>query len=204
MSLAPILEINPHYPQPHHVQKAVEVLRGDGVIAYPTDTNYGIGCAIFSKKGIDRLYQLKDRDRKKPFSFLCSDLSDVAKYGLVSNFAYRTMKQFTPGPFTFILTATRTVPEMMHNRQRQVGIRVPNAPFILAVAAELGRPIVTTSAINPKVGEALVDARSIKEVLGNRIDFILDGGIQPNEPSTVISLIGDEITLIRQGKGILS
>jgi len=181
----------------------VEVLRADGVMAYPTDTNYGIGCAIFSKKGIDRLYQLKDRDRKKPFSFLCPDLSDVAKYGLVSNFAYRTMKQLTPGPFTFILTATRTVPEMMQNRQRQVGIRVPDAPFILAVAAELGRPIVTTSAVDPKEGEALVDARSIKETLGNRIDFILDGGIQPNEPSTVVSLIGDEVTLIRQGKGIL-
>jgi tRNA threonylcarbamoyl adenosine modification protein (Sua5/YciO/YrdC/YwlC family) len=204
MSLAPILEVNPNHPHPHHVQKVAEVLRADGVIAYPTDTNYGIGCAISSKKGIDRLYQLKDRDRKKPFSFLCPDLSDVAKYGLVSNFAYRTMKQLAPGPFTFILTATRTVPEMMQNRQRQVGIRVPDAPFILAVAAELGRPIVTTSAMDPRDGEALVDARSIKETLGNRIDLILDGGMQPNEPSTVISLIGDEITLIRQGKGILS
>ncbi|MCL2625986.1 MAG: L-threonylcarbamoyladenylate synthase [Cystobacterineae bacterium] len=203
MPLAPILEIDANHPHPRHIQRAVEVLRADGVMAYPTDTNYGIGCAIFSKKGIDRLYQLKDRDRKKPFSFLCPDLSDVAKYGLVSNFAYRTMKQLTPGPFTFILTATRTVPEMMQNRQRQVGIRVPDAPFILAVAAELGRPIVTTSAVDPKEGEALVDARSIKETLGNRIDFILDGGIQPNEPSTVVSLIGDEVTLIRQGKGIL-
>jgi len=204
MSAAPILEINPQHPQPHHVQRAAAVLRADGVIAYPTDTNYGIGCAIFSKKGIDRLYQLKDRDRKKPFSFLCADLSDVAKYGHVSNFAYRTMKQFAPGPFTFILTATRTVPEMMQTRQRQVGIRVPDAPFILAVAVELGCPIVTTSAVNPRGGEALVDARSIKEVLGNRINLILDGGIQPNEPSTIISLIGDEIDLIRQGKGILS
>jgi len=201
---APILEVNPQHPQPHHVQRAAEVLRADGVIAYPTDTNYGIGCALFSKKGIDRLYQLKDRDRKKPFSFLCADLSDVAKYGHVSNFAYRTMKQLAPGPFTFILTATRTVPEMMQTRQRQVGIRVPDAPFIVAVAVELGHPIVTTSAVNPRGGEALVDARSIKEVLGNRIHLILDGGMQPNEPSTILSLIGDEIGLIRQGKGVLS
>lgn len=172
-----------------------------GLIAYPTDTYYGIGCDLFSKKGIEKLYALKDRDRKKPFSFLCPDLSDVSKYAMVSNFAYRTMKQLTPGPFTFVLEATRLVPQMMQNKQRQVGIRVPQAPLMLAISAKLGRPIVTTSATEDD--QPLTDAKDIKEHLGNRLELILDGGIQPSEPSTVVSLIGDEIEILRQGKGII-
>lgn len=199
---APIVEVDPIHPQPRMVERAAKVLEDGGLIAYPTDTYYGIGCDLFSKKGIDRLYQLKDRDRKKPLSFLCPDLSDVARYALVSNFAYRTMRQLTPGPFTFVLEATRLVPQMMQTKQRQVGIRVPQAPLMLAIAAKLGRPIVTTSAQNDD-GEVLVDAKDIKDALGNRLDLILDGGVQPNEPSTVVSLIGDQIEIMRQGKGII-
>jgi tRNA threonylcarbamoyl adenosine modification protein (Sua5/YciO/YrdC/YwlC family) len=202
MPQAPIVEVDPVQPQPRVVERAGKVLEDGGLIAYPTDTYYGIGCDLHSKKAIDRLYALKGRDRKKPFAFLCPDLSDVAKYAKVSNFAYRYMKQLTPGPFTFVLEATRLVPEMMQTKQRQVGIRVPQAPLMRAIAAELGRPIVTTSATDSE-GEVLTDARSIKEVLGHRIDLILDGGIQPSEPSTVVSLINDEIEVLRQGKGIL-
>jgi tRNA threonylcarbamoyl adenosine modification protein (Sua5/YciO/YrdC/YwlC family) len=202
MPQAPIVEVDPVQPQPRVVERAAKVLEDGGLIAYPTDTYYGIGCDLHSKKAIDRLYALKGRDRKKPFAFLCPDLSDVAKYAKVSNFAYRYMKQLTPGPFTFVLEATRLVPEMMQTKQRQVGIRVPQAPLMRAIAAELGRPIVTTSATDSE-GEVLTDARSIKEVLGHRIDLILDGGIQPSEPSTVVSLINDEIEVLRQGKGIL-
>jgi tRNA threonylcarbamoyl adenosine modification protein (Sua5/YciO/YrdC/YwlC family) len=199
---APIVEVDPIHPQPRLVDRAAKVVEDGGLIAYPTDTYYGIGCDLFSKKGIDRLYALKDRDRKKPLSFLCPDLSDVARYALVSNFAYRTMKQLTPGPFTFVLEATRLVPQMMQTKQRQVGIRVPQAPLMLAIAAKLGRPIVTTSAQNDD-GDVLVDAKDIKEALGNRLDLIMDGGVQPNEPSTVVSLIGDQIEILRQGKGII-
>ena len=202
MAQAPIVEVDPVHPQPRVVERAAKVLEDGGLIAYPTDTYYGIGCDLNSKKAIDRLYGLKGRDRKKPFAFLCPDLSDVAKYAKVSNFAYRYMKQLTPGPFTFVLEATRLVPEMMQTKQRQVGIRVPQAPLMLAIAAELGRPIVTTSATDLD-GEVLTDARSIKDSLGNRLDLILDGGLQPSEPSTVVSLINDEIEVLRQGKGIL-
>ncbi|MEW6431767.1 MAG: L-threonylcarbamoyladenylate synthase [Myxococcota bacterium] len=202
MAQAPIVEVDPVHPQPRVVERAAKVLEDGGLIAYPTDTYYGIGCDLFSKKAIDRLYGLKGRDRKKPLAFLCPDLSDVAKYAKVSNFAYRFMKQLTPGPFTFVLEATRLVPEMMQSKQRQVGIRVPQAPLMLAIAAKLGRPIVTTSATDQD-GEVLTDARSIKEELGTRLDLILDGGIQPSEPSTVVSLIGDQIEVLRQGKGIL-
>lgn len=199
---ANILEVDPIHPQPRLVDRAAKVVEDGGLIAYPTDTYYGIGCDLFSKKGIERLYALKDRDRKKPLSFLCPDLSDVARFALVSNFAYRTMKQLTPGPFTFVLEATKLVPQMMQTKQRQVGIRVPQAPLMLAIAAKLGRPIVTTSAQDDE-GNVLIDARDIKEHLGARLDLILDGGVQPNEPSTVVSLVGDQIEILRQGKGII-
>lgn len=199
---ANIIEVDAVHPQPRVVDQAVAVLEDGGLLAYPTDTYYGIGCSLISKKAIDRLYQLKDRDRKKPLSFLCPDLSDVSQYAMVSNFAYRTMKRLTPGPFTFVLESTRLVPQMMQTKQRQVGIRVPQAPLMLAIAAKLGHPIVTTSATDEE-GAPLIDARDIKEKLGNRLDLILDGGVQPMEPSTVVSLIGDRIEVMRQGKGII-
>ena len=202
MSSAPILEVDPTHPQPRIVERAAKVLEDGGLIAYPTDTYYGIGCDLNSRKAIDRLYGVKGRDRKKPLAFLCPDLSDVSKYALVSKFAYRTMKQLTPGPFTFVLTATKLVPDMMQTKQRQVGIRVPQAPLMLAIASALGRPIVTTSATDLE-GDVLIDAKDIKEKLGNRLDLILDGGVQPNEPSTVVSLFDDQIEVLRQGKGII-
>ncbi len=202
MPAAPIVEVDPVHPQPRLVERAAKVLEDGGLIAYPTDTYYGIGCDLESKKAIDRLYSVKGRDRKKPLAFLCPDLSDVARYAVVSNFAYRTMRQLTPGPFTFVLEATKLVPEMMRTKQRQVGIRVPQAPLMLAIAAKLGRPIVTTSATDLE-GNVLTDARQIKEELGNRLDLILDGGVQPNEPSTIVSLIDDQIEVLRQGKGII-
>lgn len=199
---APILEVDIQHPQPRHIARAVQVLERGGVIAYPTDTYYGVGCDLMSKKAIERLYQLKGRDRKKPLSFLCPDLSDVAKYAHVSNFAYRTMKGLTPGAFTFILEATRIVPEVMMSKQKQVGIRVPDAPLARALAAGLGRPLITTSASDDE-GEPLIDAKDIKEKLGHGLDLILDGGVTLMEPSTVVSLIGDSMEVLRQGKGRL-
>ncbi len=202
MASAPIVEVDPVHPQPRIIERAAKVLEDGGLLAYPTDTYYGIGCDLSSKKAIDRLYGLKNRDRKKPLAFLCPDLSDVAKYARVSNFAYRIMRQLTPGPFTFVLEATKLVPDMMQSKQKQVGIRVPQAPLMLAIAAKLGRPIVTTSATNMD-GEVLTDAKEIKDALGARLELILDGGVQPSEPSTVVSLINDELEVLRQGKGIL-
>ncbi|MFP2933925.1 L-threonylcarbamoyladenylate synthase [Pyxidicoccus sp. 3LG] len=199
---APILEVDIEHPSPRHVQRAVEVLERGGLLAYPTDTYYGLGCDLSSKKGIERLYQLKGRDKKKPLSFLCPDLSDVAKYAHVSNFAYRTMKGLTPGAFTFILEATRLVPDLMMSKQKQVGIRVPDAPLVREVARALGRPLVTTSATNTE-GVPLTDAKDIKTELGHGLELILDGGVTLNEPSTVISLIGDTLEILRQGKGSL-
>lgn len=199
---APILEVDMEHPSPRHVQRAVELLERGGLLAYPTDTYYGLGCDLSSKKGIERLYQLKGRDKKKPLSFLCPDLSDVAKYAHVSNFAYRTMKGLTPGAFTFIMEATRLVPDLMMSKQKQVGIRVPDAPLVRELARTLGRPLVTTSATSTD-GVPLTDAKDIKTELGHGLDLILDGGVTLNEPSTVISLIGDTLEILRQGKGRL-
>jgi tRNA threonylcarbamoyl adenosine modification protein (Sua5/YciO/YrdC/YwlC family) len=199
---APILEVDIQHPQPRHIARAVQVLERGGLLAYPTDTYYGLGCDLMSKKAIERLYQLKGRDKKKPLSILCPDLSDVAKYAHVSNFAYRTMKGLTPGAFTFILEATRLVPEVMMTKQKQVGIRVPDAPLARALAAGLGRPLITTSASDDE-GEPLIDAKDIKEKLGHGLDLILDGGVTLMEPSTVVSLIGDSMEVLRQGKGRL-
>lgn len=202
MAAAPILEVDPIHPQPRHVERALKVLQDGGLLVYPTDTYYGIGCDLFSKKAIERLYQLKGRDKKKPLSFLCHDLSDVSQYAKVTNFAYRQLKHLTPGAFTFILEATRVVPEMMQTKQKQVGIRVPDAPLARALAQGLGHPIVTTSATD-REGEPLIDSRDIKAQLGNGVDLILDGGVHTHEPSTVVSLIGDQIEILRQGKGRL-
>ncbi len=202
MSIAPILEVDMEHPNPRHITRAVQVLNDGGLIAYPTDTYYAVGCNLFSKKAIDRLYELKGRDRKKPLAFLCADLSDVAEYAHVNNFAYRMLRQLTPGAFTFVMRATRKVPDMMATKQREVGIRIPDAAFARAMAKELGHPLVTASA-NNREGEPLIDAHEIKEELGNRLDLILDGGIIANEPSTVVSLLEDHAEILRQGKGIL-
>jgi tRNA threonylcarbamoyl adenosine modification protein (Sua5/YciO/YrdC/YwlC family) len=199
---APIVEVDPLRPAPRVVERVATLLADGGLLAYPTDTYYGVGCDLFSRKAIERLYALKGRDKKKPLAFLCPDLSDVARYAIVSKFAYRTMKRLTPGPFTFVLAATRLVPDMMQTKQRQVGIRVPEVPLLREVAARLGRPIVTTSATGAD-GEVLLDAHDIKEQLGNRLDLILDGGVHPNEPSTVVSLLDDQLEVLRQGKGVV-
>ena len=199
---APILEIDFEHPNPRHLRRAVDLLEAGGLIAYPTDTYFGIGCDLTSRKAIDKLYALKGRDRRKPLAFLCPDLSDVAKYAQVTNFAYRTMKQLTPGAFTFILNATRQVPDIMQTKQKQVGIRVPDSEVARALARELGRPIVTTSATD-RDGNVLVDAKDIKDELGHALDLILDSGVLQNEPSTVVSLLQDQIEVLREGKGKL-
>jgi tRNA threonylcarbamoyl adenosine modification protein (Sua5/YciO/YrdC/YwlC family) len=199
---APLLSVDPSHPHARSIERVAEVLRAGGLIAYPSGTGYGIGCDLSSKKAIDRLYALKRRDRQKPFAILCPDLSDVARYGMVSKFAYRTMRQLAPGPFTFVLAATRLVPEMMTTKQKQVGIRIPSLAWPQALLAALGRPLVNSSAADPEEA-ALLDAQDIRASMGRALELIVDGGVQSTEPSTVISLIGDEIEVIRQGRGVL-
>ena len=193
-----LVSVDPNNPSPRHISRIVEGLRQGNVIAYPTDTIYGLGCNIFNSKGIKRLYQLKQRDARKPFSFICSDMSDVANYCQVSNFAFRILKRHLPGPYTFVLEATKQVPNLLVTRQKTVGIRIPDNPIALAIVRELGHPLVTTS-VNESGEEPLVDPYDIDEKFGRSLDMVIDGGIMLGDPSTVISLLDDKIEILRQG-----
>lgn len=200
MAAAPIVEIDPQHPQPRLVERAVQALSSGGLVAFPTDTYYGIGCDLFDKRAIERIYQLKQLPKTHELSFICLDLAEVARYAVVDNAAYRVLRRKTPGPFTFILPATRLVPDLALRRQKTVGIRVPDSPIALALVRQLAHPLISTSAATPG-GEVLIDAKDIKEQLGHGLDLVLDGGYQANEPSSVIDLTGPEPVVVRQGKG---
>jgi tRNA threonylcarbamoyl adenosine modification protein (Sua5/YciO/YrdC/YwlC family) len=197
---APIQPIDPVHPQPRHVQRAVATLEAGGLVCYPTDTYYGIGCDLFQKRAIERLAVLKRRDAKKPFAFLCGDLSEVARYAIIDNETFRLLRRLLPGPYTVVLPATRLVPRTALTRQRSVGVRVPDAPVAIALVNGLGRPLATTSASVPDE-DPLLDAADIQEHLGHGVDLILDGGLTLNEPSTVIDLTGPIPVVLREGKG---
>jgi len=194
------LAINNQNPQMRLITKAVDILRDGGVIIYPTDTVYGLGCALFNKKGIDRIYEIKRRNRKQPLSFVCADLKDISRYARVSDFAYKTMKRLLPGPYTFILEASRLVPKIILPKRLTTGIRVPDNQICLSLVRELGQPIISTS-VTTEDGEVLSDPSEIKDKFGKRVDLIIDGGILASEPSSVISLVDDIIEIIRVGNG---
>jgi len=195
-----ILSLNPENPQQRLIKRVVECLKQGGVIAYPTDTIYGLGCDIFNKKGVKKIYQIKQRDPRKPFSFICADLSDVSNYAQVSNFAFKIMKRYLPGPYTFVLEASRVVPNVLTTRQKTVGIRIPDNPIALSIVREFGHPIVTTSA-NVTGTESLCDPAVIEQQVGKQLDLVIDGGTLLGEESTVISLIDDKVEILRQGSG---
>jgi tRNA threonylcarbamoyl adenosine modification protein (Sua5/YciO/YrdC/YwlC family) len=198
-----LLKINQENPQARLISRVVETLKQGGLIAYPTDTTYGLGCNIFNRRGIKNIYQIKQRDARKPFSFICSDLSDAANYAQVSNFAFKLMKRHLPGPYTFVLDATRIVPDSLTTRQKTVGIRIPDDQIALAIVRELGHPLVTTSA-NLTGATPLHDPVEIEASMGRMLDLVIDGGIRFGDPSTVISLIDDKIEVLREGCGDIS
>ena len=196
-----LISINQDNPQPRQIRQIAEKIRNGAVICYPTDTVYGIGCDIFNQKAIKKIFQIKKRAKHKPFSFMCSSLKNVNDYGHVSNMAYRIMKKALPGPFTFVLSASKLVPKIMITKQKTVGIRVPDNNICLALIEELGNPILTTSAILDKEGAPLSEAYEFDELLGNMVDLVIDGGMVFPDPSTIVSFTGDEPEILRQGKG---
>ncbi len=196
-------ELHPENPQLRYINKAVEVLRNGGVIIYPTDTVYGIGCDIFSKDALERIFSIKNDSSSKLFSFVCSDLKDIAKYAKVSDYAYRTMKYLLPGPYTFILPAAKLVPKKLWSNRKTVGIRVPNHSVTLKLVQELGNPIISTSATNRK-GQILVDPNEIKNIFNPLVDLMLASGNLAGDPSSVIDLSMDEPEVIRVGAGDVS
>jgi tRNA threonylcarbamoyl adenosine modification protein (Sua5/YciO/YrdC/YwlC family) len=196
-----IIEINPHTPEPRKVRRAVQALEAGEIVAYPTDTVYALGCDLQNKKAVDRLYQVKGMDKGQPLAFICGDLADLSKYAVVDNHAYRLLRRVLPGPYTFVLTATREVPKMLHTSERRtVGIRVPDAPIIVEVVRALGRPVISTTAHRPGDEHMVIDARDMEATFPG-VDLVLDGGIGGREPTTVVDLTHESIDIIREGAG---
>jgi tRNA threonylcarbamoyl adenosine modification protein (Sua5/YciO/YrdC/YwlC family) len=195
-----LLKINPHNPQQRQIDRVVDIIRKGGIVAYPTDTFYGIGCDIMNKKAIEKIYSIKQRNKNKPFSFICSDLKNISQYAKVTNFAYRNMKRLLPGPYTFVLSGSKLVPKIMLTKRRTAGIRVPNNQIALALANELDYPIISTSATRPD-GQIFDDPSLLHEHFIKTIDVVIDGGPVPGFPSSVISLIDDVPEIIRKGAG---
>ncbi len=195
-----LLKLNVKNPQIRLIKKAAEILHEGGIVAYPTDTAYGMGCDLFNKRSIEKVYDLKKRSKSQPFSFICADLSDISNYAVVTNYAYKIMKRLLPGPYTFILGASRLVPKILLPKRKEVGIRIPDNNICLALVREFGSPIISTT-VKSRSDEIITDPDIIEEEFGNRIDLIIDGGILPPELSTVVNLTDDIAEIVRTGKG---
>ncbi len=198
-----LLHINHDNPQQRLIDQVVDILKRGGIIAYPTDTYYGIGCDIMNKKAIERIYQLRQRAKKKPFSFICSSLKNISHYAKVTNYAYKNMRRLLPGPYTFVLEGSKLVPKIMLTKRKTAGIRVPDNRICMALVEALGNPILSTSAKTPD-GSIFYDASLIHEHFNNRLDAVIDGGYVPGQPSSVVAIIDDTPEIIREGVGDVS
>ena len=198
-----IMTINPKNPQIRLIRKVLDVLKEGGVIGYPTDTIYGVGCDLFNPEAVRKIHRIKKIEGNKPLSFICSDLKDISRYAYVSNYAYKMMKRLLPGAYTFILNATKLVPKIAMTRQKTVGIRIPDNKICLALVKEVGHPIISTSVY--KLDESLYnDPSEIEERFGKQLDLVIDGGVIVAEHSSMIDLTDDSPNVIRRGKGDVS
>ena len=198
-----IIKINPENPQQRLIRKVADTLKEGGVIAYPTDTIYGLGCDLYQKDAIKRIHRLKRHSKNKRLSIICADLKDISNYAYVPDYAYRIMKTLIPGPYTFILEATKLVPKIMLTNQQTVGIRVPDNNISLTLVRELEHPIITTSVTRPD--ESLYnDPEEIDQMFGRQIDMVIDGEIIVAEHSSIIDLTDEYPQILRPGKGDVS
>ncbi|MDD5340900.1 MAG: L-threonylcarbamoyladenylate synthase [Patescibacteria group bacterium] len=202
-SMAIILKINFEKPEREKIGKVVEVLKAGGIIVYPTDTIYGLGCDIFKKQAVEKIYQLKGRARKKPLSIIFADIKEVAKYCIIQDYAYRLMNKVLPGPYTFILKARNAMPKTFLPKNRTVGVRIPNNQICLEIVKALGNPIITTS-LNISGEDVMSDPKQLSKEMSNKIEIIIDNGPLALEPSSVIDLSGDKPEVLRRGLGELN
>ncbi|MBI5076999.1 threonylcarbamoyl-AMP synthase [Candidatus Falkowbacteria bacterium] len=194
-----LIEINNDNPEFPKIKQAADILKNCGVIVYPTDTIYGFGCDIFCKNAVERIYKIKKK-KASGFSFICPDLKEIAKYAIVSDYAYRIMKKLLPGPYTFIFKATKLVPKEIVPDKKTVAIRIPNNTICLELVKQLGHPIITTS-VNITKEPYFSDCLEIERQFGDKVDLIIDAGALSNEPSSVIDFSKNEPLIIRRGKG---
>lgn len=180
-------------------------IRAGGLIAYPTDSSYALGCHIGDKRAMDRIHRIRKTDKNHNFTLVCSDLSEISLYARVDNWAYRLMKAHTPGPYTFILPATREVPKRLQNpKRRTIGLRVPDHPVVAAMLTALGEPIMSSTLTLPGADMPLTDAEDIDDKIGHQIEMIIDGGSVGIEPTSVIDLSGGSAVVLREGRGDVS
>jgi tRNA threonylcarbamoyl adenosine modification protein (Sua5/YciO/YrdC/YwlC family) len=200
-----LLDIHPANPQLRLIRQAVQFIREGGVVVYPTDSCYALGCHIGDKEAMERISRIRETDKHHHFTLVCRDLSEIAKYARVSNQQYRTLKAFTPGPYTFILQATRETPKRLQNpKRRTIGIRVPEHPIAQALLTELGEPIMSSTLHLPGDTLPMTDAREIQDRLLHRVDAVIDGGNCGLEPTSVVDLEGPAPLVTRRGKGDVS
>jgi tRNA threonylcarbamoyl adenosine modification protein (Sua5/YciO/YrdC/YwlC family) len=189
-------------PQEYLLRTAVVVVRAGGVIVYPTDSGYALACQIGNKTALDRIRRIKNLNDKHHFTLVCRDLSELSTYAQVTNSVYRILKVYTPGPYTFILPATREVPRrLMHPKRKTIGLRIPDHKIALALLEMLDEPLMSTTLTLPGQQIAFLEAQAIRDVLGHQVDLIIDGGSCGLEPTTMIDLSGDEPVILRKGKG---
>ena len=196
------LQVHPINPEVRLIKQAVGVLMDGGVIVYPTDSTYALGCHIGDKSALERIRRIRQLDSKHNFTLVCCDLSSLASYALVHNRAYRILKAYTPGPYTFILKATAEVPRrLMHPKRKTIGLRVPENAIAQAILALHGEPIMSTSLILPGESEQLFDAYEMRLKIGKLVDLIIDGGACGLEPTTMVDLVDGVPQILRRGKG---
>lgn len=194
--------IHPETPQPRLIKHAVEIIRQGGVVVYPTDSAYAIGCQIGDKSALDRIVSIRKLDKKHSFSIICRDLSSLALYAKVGNASYRLLKANTPGSYTFVLPATSEVPRrLMHPKRKTIGIRVPDNPIALALLEELGEPLMTATLTMPGDDYPLSDPEEIRGFLEHQVDLIVDGGFGALEETTIVDLTSDAPAIVREGCG---
>ncbi len=202
VSMSQFFQIHPDNPQARLIKQAVEIIRDGGVVVYPTDSSYAIGCSMGNKSGIERIRRLRQLDDKHNFTLVCRDLSQLGLFAKVDTAAFRLLKTTLPGPYTIILSATREVPRMLlHPKRRTIGLRVPAQPIAQALLAELGEPLMSVSLILPGESEPMSDPYEIRQTLEHQVDLIIDGGYGGVEASTVISLVDGEPEIVRVGCG---
>jgi len=200
--MAQYFNIHQQNPQRRLITQSVEILRSGGLIAYPTDSSYALGCHLDDKKAVDRIRRIRKLDRHHNFTLVASDLKQVAQFAKIDNEQYRLIKTLTPGPFTFILNAKRLVPNrLVHPKRRTIGIRIPDHQVVHDLLSEMGEPIMSSSLILPGQSEAMGDPEQIRQELEHQVDLVIDSGVVTNQPSTVLDWHEENLRVLRQGVG---
>ena len=200
--MAELFEIHPVNPQPRLVREVAALVEAGGIVAYPTDSSYAFGWAMGEKSAQERIRRLKHLDKQHHFTLVCEGLSELSTYARVDNQAYRLLRALTPGPYTFILPATREVPKrLQHPKRRTIGLRVPDHPFVRAVLEELGAPIMSSTLALPGEDRPLTDPLEIEERIGHEVDLIIDAGPTGIEPTSVLDLSSGSVEVLRKGRG---